>query len=77
MTCAASTPPRRSRAVFFHQGAPQLSAGVLRTGQGIARLGRRASSWLVWAGGRGLFPDGASCVHVIVSLDLGSGGRVP
>src|SRR2546423_1315715 len=38
MTCAASTPPRRSCAVLFHQGAPALSEGALRGGQGLAAL---------------------------------------
>jgi Transposase IS116/IS110/IS902 family len=50
MTCAASTPPRRSCAVFFHQGAPQLSAGALRTEQGIATLRAAAAAHLSPAG---------------------------
>jgi transposase len=38
MTCAVSTPPRRSCAVLFHQGAPVLGEGALRSEQGLAAL---------------------------------------
>ena len=48
--CAASTPPRRSCAVFFHQGAPALGEGVLRTGQGLAALREAAAAHLSPAG---------------------------
>ena len=44
--CAASTPPRRSCAVFFHQGAPALGEGALRTGQGLAALRAAAAAHL-------------------------------
>ena len=49
MICAASTRPRRSCAVLFHQGAPALGAGTLRTGQGVAAL-REAAAHLSPAG---------------------------
>ncbi|HEX3309426.1 MAG TPA: hypothetical protein VHS32_24515, partial [Streptosporangiaceae bacterium] len=49
MICAASTRPRRSGAVLFHQGAPALGAGTLRTGQGVAAL-RAAAAHLSPAG---------------------------
>ena len=49
-TCAASTPPRRSCAVFFHQGAPALGEGALRTGQGLAALRAAAAAHLSPAG---------------------------
>src|ERR1022692_161868 len=49
-TCAASTPPRRSCAVFFHQGAPALGEGALRTEQGLARLRAAAAAHLSPAG---------------------------
>ena len=44
--CAASTPPRRSCAVFFHQGAPALGEGALRTEQGLAALRAAAAAHL-------------------------------
>jgi transposase len=50
MTCAASTRPRRSCAVLFHQGAPALGAGMLRTGQGVAALRAAAAAHLSPAG---------------------------
>jgi transposase len=46
MTCAASTPPGRSCAVFFHQGAPALGEGALRTEQGLAVLRAAAAAHL-------------------------------
>ena len=45
-TCAASTPPGRSCAVFFRQGAPALGEGALRTGQGLAGLRAAAAAYL-------------------------------
>ena len=50
MTCAARTPPRRSCAVFFHQGAPRLGEDGLRTGQGLAKLRAAAAAHLSPAG---------------------------
>jgi transposase len=50
MTCAASTPPRRSCAVFFHQGAPPLGEDALRTEQGLAGLRAAAAAHLSPAG---------------------------
>ena len=50
MICAASTPPRRSCAVLFHQGAPPLSEGALRTEQGLAALRAAAAAHLSPAG---------------------------
>ena len=41
---------QRIHAVFFHQGAPQLSAGALRTEQGIATLRAAAAAHLSPAG---------------------------
>jgi transposase len=49
-TCAASAPPRRSCAVLFHQGAPMLGEGALRTGQGVAGLRAAAADCLTPAG---------------------------
>jgi hypothetical protein len=49
-TCAASTPPRRSCAVFFHQGAPRLSEDALRSEQGLARSRAAAAAHLSPAG---------------------------
>ena len=48
--CAASTPPRRSCAVFFHQGAPRLGQGALRTDQDLAALQAAAAAHLSPAG---------------------------
>jgi transposase len=50
MTCAASAPPSRSCAVFFHQGVPQLGEGALRTEQGLAALREAAAAHLSPAG---------------------------
>ena len=50
MTCAVSTPPRRSCAVLFHQGAPALGEGTLRSGQGLAGLRAAAAAHLSPAG---------------------------
>ncbi len=41
---------QRIHAVFFHQGAPQLSAGALRTGQGAAAVHAAAAAHLSPAG---------------------------
>jgi hypothetical protein len=41
---AASTPPRRSRAVFFHQGAPALGETALRTAQDLNALRAAAAT---------------------------------
>ena len=49
-TCAASAPPRRSCAVLFHQGAPVLAEGALRTGKGVAELRAAAAGCLSPAG---------------------------
>ncbi len=49
-TCAARTPPRCSCAVFFHQGAPPLSEGALRTEPGLAGLRAAAAAHLSAAG---------------------------
>jgi transposase len=51
-TCAASTPPRRSCAVFFHQGAPPLGEGALRTEPGLEALRAAAAAHLPAAGQR-------------------------
>ena len=53
MTCAARTPPRRSCAVFFHQGAPRLGEDGLRTGQGLAKLRAAAAAHLSPPGSSG------------------------
>ena len=51
MTCAVSTPPGRSdRAVLFHQGAPALGEGTLRSEQGLAALRAVAAAHLSPAG---------------------------
>jgi hypothetical protein len=50
MTCAVSTPPRRSCAVLFHHGAPALGAGTLRTGPGLAALREVSAACLSPAG---------------------------
>ena len=47
-TCGPSTPPRRSYAVFFHQGAPAL--GALRTEQDIEVVQAAAACHLSPAG---------------------------
>ena len=49
-TCAASAPPRRSCAVLFHQGAPVLDQGALRTEKGVAELRAAAAAHLSPAG---------------------------
>src|SRR5262249_23013040 len=49
-TCGPSTPPGRSGAVFFHQGAPRLAEGMLRTEQGLAGLRAAAAAHLSPAG---------------------------
>jgi transposase len=41
---------QRVHAVFFHQGAPQLTAGALRTGQGAAAVRAAAAAHLSPAG---------------------------
>src|SRR5712692_5748630 len=48
--CGPSTPPRRSCAVLFHQGAPALGEGTLRTEQGLAALRAAAAAHLSPAG---------------------------
>src|SRR5205807_7887257 len=48
--CGPSTPPGRSCAVLFHQGAPALGEGTLRTGQGLAELRAAAAARLSPAG---------------------------
>ena len=50
MTCGPSTPPRRSRAVLFHHGAPALGGGTLRTGPGLAALREVSAACLSPAG---------------------------
>ena len=50
MTCGPSTPPRRSCAVFFHQGAPRLGEDALRTEPGLAGLRAAAAAHLSAAG---------------------------
>ena len=52
MTCGPSTPPRRSCAVFFHQGAPRLGEDALRTEPGLATLRAAAAAHLSAAGQR-------------------------
>ena len=49
-TCGPSTPPRRSCAVLFHQGAPALGEGTLRTEQGLAALRAVSAAHLSPAG---------------------------
>jgi len=41
---------QRIHAVFFHQGAPRLGEGALRTGQGLAALRAAAAAYLSPAG---------------------------
>ena len=41
---------QRIHAVLFHQGAPALGAGTLRTAQGVAALRAAAAGWLSPAG---------------------------
>jgi transposase len=41
---------QRIHAVLFHQGAPALGAGTLRTAQGVAALRAAAAEWLSPAG---------------------------
>ena len=48
--CGPSILPRRSCAVFFHQGAPALGDGTLRTGQGVAAVRAAAAAHLSPAG---------------------------
>jgi hypothetical protein len=50
MTCGPRTPPRRSCAVFFHQGAPALGEGALRTERGLGGLRAAAAAHLPAAG---------------------------
>jgi transposase len=45
-----STPPRRSCAVLFHQGAPALGEGALRSEQGLAALRAVSAAHLSPAG---------------------------
>ena len=42
MTCAPSTPPRRSRATWFHQGAPRLSGRDLSAEPRVLRAAAAA-----------------------------------
>ena len=46
MTCAPSTLPRRSCAVFFHQGAPALGEAALRTGRDLQAVRAAAACHL-------------------------------
>src|SRR4029077_12115408 len=48
--CGPSTRPGRSCAVLFHQGAPALGAGTLRTRPGLAALRAVTAGWLSPAG---------------------------
>jgi transposase len=50
MTCGPSTPPRRSCAVFFHQGAPALGEAALRTTRDLQALRASAAVHLPAAG---------------------------
>ena len=53
MTVAETGMPvwvQRIHAVLFHQGAPALGAGTLRTAQGVAALRAAAAGWLSPAG---------------------------
>ena len=49
-TCGLSTPPGRSCAVFFHQGAPALGDGALRTDRDLGALRAAAAAHLSPAG---------------------------
>jgi transposase len=49
-TCGPGAPPRRSCAVFFHQGAPALADGALRTGRCDLEALRAAACCLSPAG---------------------------
>ena len=49
-TCGPGTPPRRSCAVFFHQGAPALGDGALRTDRDLEALRAAAAAHLSPAG---------------------------
>src|SRR5271154_6429102 len=49
-TCGPSTPARRSCAVFFHQGAPALGDGALRTDRDLEALRAAAAVHLSPAG---------------------------
>ena len=48
--CGLSTPPRRSCAVFFHQGAPALGEAALRTDRALQALRAAAAAHLSPAG---------------------------
>jgi len=50
MTCALSTLPRRSCAVFSHQGAPALGEAALRTGRDLQAVRAAAACHLSPAG---------------------------
>jgi len=52
MICGPSTPPglQRIHAVLFHQGAPALGEGALRSEQGLAGLRAAAADCLSPAG---------------------------
>ena len=66
-TCAASAPPRAAiRAVLFHQGAPALGEGALRTEQGVAGLRAAAAAHLSPAGQL----QAATALEVIDALEV-------
>jgi transposase len=48
--CGPSIPPRRSCAVFFHQGAPALGQAALRTGRDLQAVRASAAAYLSPAG---------------------------
>jgi hypothetical protein len=63
--CAVSTPPRRSCAVLFHQGAPALGDGALRSEQGLAALRQVSATRLSPAGQLQI----ATALDVIAALE--------
>ena len=60
-----STPPRRSCAVLFHQGAPALGDGALRSEQGLAALRAVSAARLSPAGQLQV----ATALEMIAALD--------
>ena len=63
--CAVSTLPRRSCAVLFHQGAPALGDGALRSEQGLAALRQVSATRLSPAGQLQI----ATALDVIAALE--------
>ena len=64
-TCGPGTPPRRSCAVFFHQGALALGEAALRTGRDLQALRASAAAYLSPAGQLQV----ATALDVLAALD--------